>query len=153
MNGRSEKEKYLARQLELRRSIQCKALRQDLNLTSLFFCRTDVAGEVVDVGSSVVKFKAGDKIGGGLAEYAVAKERLTVARPEKVSAAEAHKALVDVAGIKLVEVDAYSYTCTLPQVVLDIMLFNWQSWVMLTLQGHVELATLGREGLGAGEDS
>ncbi|KAM3270693.1 hypothetical protein P3S67_028895 [Capsicum chacoense] len=80
---------------------------------------TDVAGEVVDVGSSVVKFKAGDKvvallnplIGGGLAEYVVAKENLTVPRPEEVSAAEgaglpiaaltAHKALVDVAGIKL----------------------------------------------------
>ncbi|MCD9561122.1 hypothetical protein HAX54_020095 [Datura stramonium] len=80
---------------------------------------TDVAREVVDVGSSVVKFKIGDKvaallnplIGGGLAEYAVAMERLTVARPEEVSAAEgvglpiaaltAHKALVDVAGIKL----------------------------------------------------
>ncbi|MCE3217164.1 hypothetical protein HAX54_010719, partial [Datura stramonium] len=63
---------------------------------------TDVAREVVDVGSS---------IGGGLAGYAVAMERLTVARPEEVSAAEgvglpiaaltAHKALVDVAGIKL----------------------------------------------------
>ncbi|KAF3630918.1 Quinone-oxidoreductase -like protein, chloroplastic [Capsicum annuum] len=80
---------------------------------------TDVAREVVDVGSSVVKFKAGDKvvallnplIGGGLAEYVVAKENLTVPRPEEVSAAEgaglpiaaltAHKALVDVAGIKL----------------------------------------------------
>ncbi|XP_009780545.1 chloroplast envelope quinone oxidoreductase homolog [Nicotiana tabacum] len=80
---------------------------------------TDVAGEVVEVGSSVVKFKAGDKvvailnllIGGGLAEYAVAKESFAVPRPENVSAAEgaclpiaaltAHKALVDVAGIKL----------------------------------------------------
>ncbi|KAH0636496.1 hypothetical protein KY290_036920 [Solanum tuberosum] len=79
----------------------------------------DVAGEVVEVGSNVVKFKAGDKvvallntiIGGGLAEYAVAKESLTVQRPEEVSAAEgaglpiaaltAHKALVDIAGIKL----------------------------------------------------
>ncbi|XP_055811756.1 chloroplast envelope quinone oxidoreductase homolog [Solanum dulcamara] len=47
----------------------------------------------------------------GLTEYAVAKESLTVSRPEEVSAAEgaglpitaltAHKALVDVAGIKL----------------------------------------------------
>lgn len=79
----------------------------------------DVAGEVVEVGSNVVKFKAGDKVvallnpvsGGGLAEYAVAKESLTVQRPEEVSAAEgaglpiaaltAHKALVDIAGIKL----------------------------------------------------
>ncbi|KAK4351552.1 hypothetical protein RND71_030865 [Anisodus tanguticus] len=57
---------------------------------------TDVAGEVVEVGSSVVKFKAGDKvvallnplIGGGLAEYAVAKESLTVPRTDEVSAAE-----------------------------------------------------------------
>ncbi|XP_060180215.1 chloroplast envelope quinone oxidoreductase homolog [Lycium barbarum] len=80
---------------------------------------TDVAGEVVEVGSSVVKFKAGDKvvavlnllIGGGLAEYVVAKESLTVPRPEEVSAAEgsglpiaaltAHKVLVDIIGIKL----------------------------------------------------
>ncbi|XP_015087396.1 chloroplast envelope quinone oxidoreductase homolog [Solanum pennellii] len=79
----------------------------------------DVAGEVVEVGSNVVKFKAGDKVvallnpvsAGGLAEYAVAKESLTVQRPEEVSAAEgaglpiaaltAHKALVDIAGIKL----------------------------------------------------
>ncbi|PHT95815.1 putative quinone-oxidoreductase -like protein, chloroplastic [Capsicum annuum] len=60
------------------------------------FVGTDVAREVVDVGSSVVKFKAGDKvvallnplIGGGLAEYVVAKESLTVPRPEEVSAAE-----------------------------------------------------------------
>ncbi|MCD9641348.1 hypothetical protein HAX54_027505 [Datura stramonium] len=48
---------------------------------------------------------------GWLSEYAIAKERLTIARPEEVSAIEgiglpiaaltAHKALVDVAGIKL----------------------------------------------------
>ncbi|KAK1428504.1 hypothetical protein QVD17_17339 [Tagetes erecta] len=55
----------------------------------------DVAGEVVEVGVGVKNFKAGDKIistlggaGGGLAEYAVAKESSTVPRPEEVSAAE-----------------------------------------------------------------
>ncbi|XP_071720637.1 chloroplast envelope quinone oxidoreductase homolog [Rutidosis leptorrhynchoides] len=55
----------------------------------------DVAGEVVEVGPEVKNFKAGDKIvsylssGGGLAEYAVAKESLTVPRPPEVSAADA----------------------------------------------------------------
>lgn len=51
------------------------------------------------------------KTGGGLAQYAVAKENLTVTRPPKVSAAEgaglpvagltAHQALTEAAGIKL----------------------------------------------------
>ncbi|OAY34824.1 chloroplast envelope quinone oxidoreductase homolog isoform X2 [Manihot esculenta] len=59
---------------------------------------TDVAGEVLETG-------------GGLAEFAVAKESLTVARPPEVSAAEAsgllvagltaHEALTKTAGIKL----------------------------------------------------
>ncbi|KAL6338396.1 hypothetical protein AAG906_020480 [Vitis piasezkii] len=57
---------------------------------------TDVAGEVVEVGAGVKEFKAGDKVvsilshvyGGGLAEFAVAKENLTVSRPPQVSAAE-----------------------------------------------------------------
>ncbi|XP_073526261.1 uncharacterized protein [Phyllobates terribilis] len=80
---------------------------------------TDVAGEVVQVGSEVSKFKAGDKVvsilshltGGGLAEYAVAKESLTVTRPTEVSAAEAaslpvaamtaHQALTQVCSLKL----------------------------------------------------
>lgn len=80
---------------------------------------TDVAGEVVEVGSGVKNFKAGDKVvamsnfgnGGGLAEFLVAKANLTVARPEEVSAAEAaglpaaglmaHQALTDSAGVKL----------------------------------------------------
>ncbi|GAB4830273.1 hypothetical protein Ancab_019913 [Ancistrocladus abbreviatus] len=80
---------------------------------------TDLAGEVVHVGSGVSKFKAGDKvvtflkhnIGGALAEYAVAKESLTVTRPPEVSAADAaglpvagltaYGALTHIAGIKL----------------------------------------------------
>ncbi|OAY34825.1 chloroplast envelope quinone oxidoreductase homolog isoform X1 [Manihot esculenta] len=80
---------------------------------------TDVAGEVLEVGSGVKNFRTGDKVvamlshatGGGLAEFAVAKESLTVARPPEVSAAEAsgllvagltaHEALTKTAGIKL----------------------------------------------------
>ncbi|XP_043708759.1 chloroplast envelope quinone oxidoreductase homolog [Telopea speciosissima] len=80
---------------------------------------TDIAGEVVEVGSGVKNFKAGDKVvaalshstGGGLAEFAVAKESLTVNRPAEVSAAEgaglpvagltALQALTQSAGIKL----------------------------------------------------
>ncbi|XP_012473871.1 chloroplast envelope quinone oxidoreductase homolog [Gossypium raimondii] len=80
---------------------------------------SDVAGEVVKVGPGVTNFKAGDKVvaalhhftGGGLAEYAVAKENLTVARSPEVSAAEgaglpvagltAHQALTQAAGVKL----------------------------------------------------
>ncbi|KAL5562169.1 hypothetical protein UlMin_031916 [Ulmus minor] len=80
---------------------------------------TDVAGEVVEVGKGVKKFKAGDKVvailshfnGGGLAEFAVSSESLTVARPPEVSAAEAaglpvagltaHQALTQALGIKL----------------------------------------------------
>lgn len=80
---------------------------------------TDVAGEVVGVGSVVQKFKTGDKVvaildkanGGGLAEFSVAKERLSAARPAEVSAAEAsgllvagltaHQALTQSAGVKL----------------------------------------------------
>ncbi|EOX93814.1 Oxidoreductase, zinc-binding dehydrogenase family protein [Theobroma cacao] len=80
---------------------------------------TDVAGEVIKVGPGVKNYNAGDKVvamlshatGGGLAEFAVAKESLTVARPPEVSAAEgaglpiagltAHQALTQSAGIKL----------------------------------------------------
>ncbi|WJX43503.1 hypothetical protein P8452_30591 [Trifolium repens] len=66
---------------------------------------TDVAGEVVEVGSQVKDFKAGDKViaklihqfGGGLAEFAVASESLTAARPSEVSAAEA--ASLPIAGL------------------------------------------------------
>ncbi|KAK3182787.1 hypothetical protein Dsin_030073 [Dipteronia sinensis] len=84
-----------------------------------FLPAIDVAGEVVGVGSDVKNFKAGDKViamlnqinGGGLAEFAVAKESFTVARPTEVPAAEgagipiagltAHHALTESAGIKL----------------------------------------------------
>ncbi|KAG8640376.1 chloroplast envelope quinone oxidoreductase homolog [Manihot esculenta] len=80
---------------------------------------TDLGGEVLEVGPGVKNFKVGDKVvamlshatGGGLAKFAVAKERLTVARPPEVSAAEgaalpvagltAHQALTQPAGIKL----------------------------------------------------
>nr|XP_011458151.1 PREDICTED: putative quinone-oxidoreductase homolog, chloroplastic [Fragaria vesca subsp. vesca] len=80
---------------------------------------TDVAGEVVEVGQGVQKFKAGDKVvaylhlvnGGGFAEFATASESLTVARPPEVSAAEAaglpvagltaHQCLTQAAGVKL----------------------------------------------------
>ncbi|GAU37969.1 hypothetical protein TSUD_269840 [Trifolium subterraneum] len=80
---------------------------------------TEVAGEVVEVGPQVKDFKAGDKViakltqqyGGGLAEFAVASENLTAARPSEVSAAEAaglpiagltaRDALIDIGGIKL----------------------------------------------------
>ncbi|CAA2959408.1 quinone-oxidoreductase homolog, chloroplastic [Olea europaea subsp. europaea] len=80
---------------------------------------TDVARVVQEVGSGVKNFKPGDEIvavfnqftGGGLVEYAVAKESLTVPRPPEISAAEgasrpiasltAHLALSQSAGIKL----------------------------------------------------
>ncbi|KAL8092816.1 hypothetical protein AgCh_034893 [Apium graveolens] len=80
---------------------------------------SDVAGEVVEIGSEVKNFKAGDKVvailnsyvGGGLAEYVVAKESLTVQRPSEITAAEAaglplaglaaYQALTNYAGLKL----------------------------------------------------
>ncbi|XP_008776303.2 chloroplast envelope quinone oxidoreductase homolog [Phoenix dactylifera] len=57
---------------------------------------TDVAGEIIQIGSRVKNLKAGDKVvsmlgywnGGGLAEYAVAPASLTICRPPVVSAAE-----------------------------------------------------------------
>ncbi|KAL6576764.1 hypothetical protein OROMI_011040 [Orobanche minor] len=84
-----------------------------------FIPATDVAGEVLEVGPGVGSFKPGDKVvamlshitGGGLAEYGVAKENLTVPRPPEVSAAEgaglpvagltAHMALTQPAGLIL----------------------------------------------------
>ncbi|KAK1398093.1 chloroplast envelope quinone oxidoreductase-like [Heracleum sosnowskyi] len=80
---------------------------------------SDIAGEVVEVGFEVKNFKAGDKVmamlnffaGGGMAEYAIARENLTVHRPPEVKAAEAagipvaglaaYQALTVHAGIKL----------------------------------------------------
>ncbi|CAL5034744.1 unnamed protein product [Urochloa decumbens] len=61
-----------------------------------FIPGTDVAGVVVEVGPGVNGFQTGDQVvaelnsfyGGGLAEYAVASESLTVKRPPEVSAAE-----------------------------------------------------------------
>ncbi|WOG95071.1 hypothetical protein DCAR_0314373 [Daucus carota subsp. sativus] len=65
----------------------------------------DVTGEVVEIGSEVKNIKVGDKViamlnvyaGGGLAEYAVAREILTVQRPPEIPAAEA--AGIPVAGL------------------------------------------------------
>lgn len=69
---------------------------------------TDVAGEVVQVGSKVRKFKPGEKVvaflhhftNGALAEYSIAKESLTATIPPEVSAAEA-------AGLALAGLTAY----------------------------------------------
>ncbi|KAL6210978.1 hypothetical protein ACLB2K_016207 [Fragaria x ananassa] len=80
---------------------------------------TDVAGEVVEVGREVTKFKVGDKVvallsyrdGGGLGEFAAAKENSIAFRPPEVSAADgaglavaaltAHQALTKDARIML----------------------------------------------------
>ncbi|KAG4966685.1 hypothetical protein JHK87_032336 [Glycine soja] len=80
---------------------------------------TDVAGEIVEIGTQVKDFKVGDQVlaklthqyGGGFAEFAVASESLTAARPSEVSAAEAaalpiagltaRDALTQIAGVKL----------------------------------------------------
>ncbi|TYJ26193.1 hypothetical protein E1A91_A07G102600v1 [Gossypium mustelinum] len=99
--------------------IQKGMLRPFLPRKFPYIPASDVAGEVVKVGPGVTNYKAGDKVvsmlhhftGGGLAEYAVAKENLTVARPPEVPAAEgaglpvagltAHQALTQSAGVKL----------------------------------------------------
>ncbi|KAH1130850.1 hypothetical protein J1N35_002228 [Gossypium stocksii] len=99
--------------------IQKGMLRPFLPRKFPYIPATDVAGEVIKVGPGVTNYKAGDKVvsmlhhftGGGLAQYAVAKENLTVARPPEVSAAEgaglpvagltAHQALTQSAGVKL----------------------------------------------------
>ncbi|GMN50250.1 hypothetical protein TIFTF001_019395 [Ficus carica] len=65
---------------------------------------SDVAGEVIKVGSSVKNLKAGDKVvgyvdprGGGLAQFAACKESWTTKRPLEVSASSA--ASLPVAGL------------------------------------------------------
>ncbi|WVZ08084.1 hypothetical protein V8G54_021430 [Vigna mungo] len=71
----------------------------------LHYVGTDIAGEVIEVGRSVRKFKPGDKVvalvspfsGGGLAEFAVAKESITASRPSETSASES--ASLPVAGL------------------------------------------------------
>ncbi|WVZ85194.1 hypothetical protein U9M48_032144 [Paspalum notatum var. saurae] len=76
--------------------IQKGMLRPFLPRKLPFIPVTDVAGVVVDVGPGVNGFQAGDQVvamlnsfyGGGLAEYAVASENLTIKRPPEVSAAE-----------------------------------------------------------------
>ncbi|EEF31288.1 Quinone oxidoreductase, putative [Ricinus communis] len=86
---------------------------------AFYLASTDVAGCIVEVGAGVTNFKVRDKVvailshlhGGGLAEYAVAKDSLTVARPPEVSAAEgagllvagltAHQTLTQAGGIQL----------------------------------------------------
>ncbi|WCJ37946.1 Oxidoreductase zinc-binding dehydrogenase family protein [Euphorbia peplus] len=99
--------------------IQKGSIRPILPSRFPFVPATDIAGEVIDVGAGVKKFKIGDKVlstlnffsGGGLAEFAVTKESITVARPPEVSAAQgaalpvaglsAYQVLTDSAGIKL----------------------------------------------------
>ncbi|VAH31604.1 unnamed protein product [Triticum turgidum subsp. durum] len=58
---------------------------------------TDVAGEIVEIGSAVQEFKVGDKVvsklifwkAGGLAEYVAASESITAPLPTGVSSADA----------------------------------------------------------------
>nr|AGT17171.1 Polyketide synthase, enoylreductase [Saccharum hybrid cultivar R570] len=76
--------------------IQKGILRPFLPRKLPFIPVMDVAGVVADVGPGVNGFQAGDQVvvklyslnGGGLAEYAVAPETLTVKRPPDVFAAE-----------------------------------------------------------------
>lgn len=99
--------------------IQSGMLRPVLPRKFPFIPLTDIAGDIVELGSDVRKFKTGDTVvaklqdmsGGGLAEYAVAKETLTVSKIPEVSSAEAAalvtagltalQALTESAGLKL----------------------------------------------------
>ncbi|KAI3936093.1 hypothetical protein MKW98_015852 [Papaver atlanticum] len=82
---------------------------------------TDISGEVVEIGSDV-QFQVGDKVvamltytnGGGLGEYAVAPAKLTVKRPEEVSAVEG------AAGLPLAGLTALHVLTILGHVVLVI---------------------------------
>ncbi|KAF3796024.1 putative quinone-oxidoreductase-like protein [Nymphaea thermarum] len=97
--------------------LQHGLLRPLLPLKFPFIPGEDVAREVIEVGPSVQNFKQGDKVvsmlsvlqGGGLAEYAVAKANLTVARPPEVSAAEG--AGIVIAGLTALQ--ALTKTCGL----------------------------------------
>ncbi|XP_023755086.1 chloroplast envelope quinone oxidoreductase homolog [Lactuca sativa] len=105
-------------------TIQKGRMRPILPRKFPFIPVSDVAGEVVEVGPGVKKFKVGDKIvstlgtGGGLAEYAVAKESSTVPRPQEVSAVDgaslviagctALHALTVTAGLNLVKTEPLS---------------------------------------------
>ncbi|KAJ0581184.1 putative NADPH:quinone reductase [Helianthus annuus] len=80
---------------------------------------TDVAGEVIDVGPGVNNFKVGDKVvsmldvfkGGGLSEYSVGSQKLTILRPPEVSAAEG--AGLPVAGLTALQALTYHGGITL----------------------------------------
>ncbi|XP_076901377.1 chloroplast envelope quinone oxidoreductase homolog [Bidens hawaiensis] len=80
---------------------------------------TDVAGEVIDVGPGITRFKVGDKVvsmttiirNGGLSEYAVGSERMTVLRPPEVSAAEG--AGLPIAGLTALQALTYHAGITL----------------------------------------
>lgn len=80
---------------------------------------TDVAGEVLDVGPGVKNFKVGDEVVsmlnifkcGGLSEYAVSSEKLTVSRPPDVSAPEG--AGLPVAGLTALQALTYHGGLTL----------------------------------------
>ncbi|CAH1431951.1 unnamed protein product [Lactuca virosa] len=99
--------------------IQKGMLRPLLPLKFPWIPATDVAGEVLDVGPGVQNFKIGDKVvsmlntfkGGGLSEYAVSSEKLTVSRPPEVSAAEG--AGLPVAGLTALQALTYHGGITL----------------------------------------
>ncbi|KAG5567220.1 hypothetical protein RHGRI_002694 [Rhododendron griersonianum] len=105
---------------------------------------TDVAGEVVTVGSGVKNFRAGDKVvswispasSGGLAEFCVAKGSLTVPRPPELSPVEAagipsgalsaHMALTRFAGVKLdLSGPQKSILVTAASGGVGLLSFNW----------------------------
>ncbi|XP_071721528.1 chloroplast envelope quinone oxidoreductase homolog [Rutidosis leptorrhynchoides] len=99
--------------------IQKGMLRPFLPLKIPWIPATDVAGEVLDVGAGVKNFKAGDKVvsmlnsfkGGGLSEYAVSSDKLTVSRPPEVSAADG--AGLPVAGLTALQALTYHGGLTL----------------------------------------